>query len=361
MTKYNWKEWLNKPIHLKANKRILSIFLREISVLLQSGVKANEALDILVRQKELKALHPALRTISTAVTNGERLSDSFSKDKQFNTFFASMIRLGEETGRLPQITKSLAKYYNREYELERKIQQAMIYPVILTFTMIGVLAFLFQYVIPTFVSLLEDQEQALPLSTKILLAISYFVQNYFLWLLLGLFLLIAIFIFCYRDRQIRYYIDGIKSHLPILSHHYKIIMTGKLARALSIVAANGMPFLDGLKIVHAGITDEYFYQHIEDIIEQIESGTEISKAFQAHGITSDLFHAMLDVGEKTGALSDTLEDVSAFYDEETTYSLQILIRIFEPALILFMALIVGFVVISIATPMFDLVNHFDYS
>lgn len=354
------RKLLYSEVSFGINRKQLSIFLRQFSGLVKAGVSIDEALELLSSQKELKSLKKALANVYGKILEGESLHSSFEKEKIPGSLFLSMIRAGEETGRLGDVLEQLSYYYEKEYEMKQKISQALAYPVILMFTLLIVIFFLFQNVLPTFVDLFRDTGSSLPTSTRILLGASSFFSRYGVFILLMLFFLAGLLVVLMRKKEYKKKLHRSIFHIPFVSKYIIQIQTGHMVRTLSILSRNSIPFLDSLDITARGIGNLYYQERLLKIKERISEGREIFKSFEGENIFPDLLVSMIKVGENTGSLGKVLEDTSEFYEKETQYALKSLVSILEPMLIIIMAVVIGYIVIAIATPMFDLINNYSF-
>lgn len=359
MVKEDIVQILNKPIGKKLNKKDLSVFLRQFSALLDAGFSIDKCMIILKEQKELKSLKYYLNNVYINLLKGNNLSKAFYMEKVFDEFFISMISSGEETGKLGIVTRDLSKYYEKEYEIERKIKTALIYPFILFITMIFVLLFLFKFVLPTFLVLFEENTMELPNITKFLLKISGFVDRNFLSIIIFIISIIFISKILMKNSKFKYVMDKIKCKLPFIGKNTKDIITGRISRSLSIIVSNGIPIINGLEIVNKGTKNLYFKYDLDRIIGEVKEGNSLAKAFDREDVFPNLFKAMVYIGDEAGNLGENLNIVSDYYEKETDYAVKEMIAVFEPLMIIIMSLIVGTVVIAIALPMFELVNNYN--
>ena len=355
-----FKEVLNKPIYIKQNNKDLSIFLNEFSSLLKAGINSEDAVYILKDQREIKSLNYILNKVYDDLLMGHSLSDSFSRHGNFEEFFITMIKTGEETGRIEEISKNLSLYYKRTDQIDKKVKGALVYPIILMVTAICVLFFIFTYVMPTFLDLFRESENTLPKSTKVLIAIVSFFNNHGAALLVAILIFIFIFVLLYKKTGFKLAVDKFKFKIPIVGKNYSKVLTGKIAMALSISTNAGLNFIDAVSIISEGIGNKYLEERIKLGILEIQNGKRISETFHEIKELPKLFSSMIEVGEQTGELSDILNVISTHYSEESDYAIDNMLRVFEPAIIIVMAIIIGFIVISIATPMFDLINSYNF-
>lgn len=354
---------LNTFLHTELTRRVSLrskfLFLREFSILLSSKIPIVDCIDILIGQRELKSLKKSLERVREKLENGFSVSESFSNDKNFDLFFIAMLKLGENSGKLDKIMYDLSKYYEISYKMKAKLTNALTYPLILTIVGILMLTFLIKTVVPSFISIFNDSNIAIPLSTKIIIKLSNLLNDYWIIILLGIFITFIILFILYKRTVFGYHIDKFNTNNILYGPYNKIIKTSKIARILHVTQKNSMPILDGLTIIYSGITNRYYKKEILDIIHKIETGNKsIDQAFKESSITPVVFNSMLRVAENTGDFDEVLEKISDFYDKEVEYAMKGFISVFEPMIILVMGFLVGFIVISITIPMFEMINSF---
>ena len=351
---------LKKEINFKISKKKLFLFLRQFSILLNAKIPIIEIVKLLKEQKEFKQLKPSLNKVYDNLNSGMSVTESISNDKNFDAFFTSMFQLGEESGKLDKVIYDLSKYYERTYDINKKIQNAMIYPIILSITGIVMLIFMLKNVIPTFIDLFESSDMILPLSTRILIKVSTIINEKGAFILLLIIAAAVVSVTAYRKTKFGYFVDKFKVTNHIFGKQIQIVISSEIARSLSIAHKNSMTILDGLVIIQKSMKNKYYRQELSEIFTEIESGEfTLEESFNKRKITPQVFNSMLKVAENTGELGDIFEKLSEFYDGEVEYAIKSFISILEPMLIIFMALIVGFIVISITIPMFDVINSFN--
>ncbi|MDO5754803.1 MAG: type II secretion system F family protein [Tissierellia bacterium] len=352
-----WKR-LNQPIGKGKNPAQFALFLRQFSELLKAGIHSHEAVGLLKDQSELKSLKPSLDHLEKNLSSGMAMSDAISEDVHFTSFLTSMIRTGEQTGELPEICQRLSEYYQLENERKQKIRRALLYPIIVMITLLFVMIFLLIYVLPTFVTLFQDSGAQLPWNTLLLLKITSFFNQYGVHILLFSVLLFILFFFSMKQEKIRYGVHKFWVKFPGYRRLRKELFTEKIASNLALVLQNGVPLLQGLEILTEGMENLYHRQVFQEIQEDLIRGKTVTEAFH-RDIFTKLLVTMISVGERTGKLAEGFKNTGDFYKKETAYSIEKALQILEPVLIFIMSFLVGFVVLSIATPMFDLVNQMD--
>ncbi|MDY6065095.1 MAG: type II secretion system F family protein [Finegoldia sp.] len=352
-------EFLHKDIGKRVNLRTKFLFLRQFSILLSSKIPIVDSIKILIDQRELKSLRKSLERVVENLENGFGVSESFSNDKNFDPFFIAMLKLGESSGKLDKVMYDLSRYYEISYNMKSKLTNALTYPIILSLVGMVMMIFLVKTVVPSFIFIFNDSDIAIPLPTRIIIKLSEIINDYWRLILLALILVgLALFI-AYKKTKFGYYVDKFNTNNRIYGTYNKIIKTSKIARTLYVTQKNSMTILDGLAIIYSGMTNRYYRGELLEIIEKIETGSQsIDEAFNQSSITPVVFNSMLKIAENTGDFDEVLNKISNFYDKEVEYAIKGFVSIFEPMIILVMGFLVGFIVISITIPMFEMINSF---
>lgn len=341
----------------KVKKKDLAVFCRQFYTMLDAGIGIVKCLEILEKQPENKALIKALSGVYESVQKGFTLSESMRKHKKvFPGLLINMIQAGEVSGNLDTIMERMAVHFEKENKLENKIKSAMIYPIILSIVSIGVVIFLLIAVMPTFIGMFESSGQALPLPTQILLNISNWLTEFWYLFLGGVILAMAGFILYRETPSGRITLDTIKLKIPVVKDTNVKIITSRFTRTLSTLMSSGIPLLESIEVVGRVVGNKVVENRLEKSMEDIRKGVTLSKAVSETRIFPPMVDSMIKVGEESGALDDILYKTADFYDDEVEVALQRLTTLMEPIMLIVMALIIGFIVIAMAMPMFDMVN-----
>ena len=341
----------------KVKTKQISIFCRQFYTMLNSGVTIVSCLDILRKQTESKKLSQTLDDIYEDVLTGNSFSDSVKKhDDVFPSLLINMIEAGEVSGNLDNIMDRMAFHYEKEYKMNNKIKGAMAYPMILGLLSVVVVIFLLTFIMPTFTDMFEDSGVPLPTPTRILLAISDTLTGY--WYIFVIVIGITVYgiIKYIKTTQGRTMFDSIKLKIPIVKGTVAQIITSRFSRTLSTLMMSGVPLIEALDIVSRVVGNKVVENGILDAKEDVRKGTSLSTPLQRIDAFPLMLTQMIEIGEESGSLDDILEKTANFYDEEVDVSIQRLTTMLEPIMIIVMAVVIGFIVISMVLPMFDMMN-----
>jgi len=341
----------------KVTKKDIAVYCRQFYTMLNAGVTIIKCLDILEAQTENKLLKNATKYTYANVQKGMTLSEAMQIHKKiFPSLLVNMVEAGEVSGSLDVIMERMATHYGKENKIENKIRGAMIYPIIVGVVSTAVVIFLLVAVMPTFIGIFEGSGVELPTPTRILLNISNSLKDK--WYIYVAFILTLILGTGYFIRQEsgKLFVDSLKLRIPIVKDTNIKIATSRFTRTLSILLSSGIPLLEGLDIVARIINNKFLSIKIENAKDEVRKGVPLSRAIKEIGIFPPMLDSMVKIGEESGSLDDILSRSADFYDEELEVSIQKMTEMLQPILIVFMALVVGFIVLAMALPMFDMVN-----
>lgn len=344
----------------KVTKKDISVFCRQFYTMLNAGISIINCLDILERQVENKTLKKAILDLHEDVQKGMTLSEGMKKQKNvFPTLLINMVEAGEVSGNLDVLMERMANHYEKEYKIENKVRNALIYPAVLSTVSIVVVVFLIVVVMPTFISMYETSGSILPTPTRVLLALSNFINEYWYLIILGLILLILGTMYFSKTKQGRFFFDILKISLPGIKKINKMIITSRFTRTLSTLLSSGIPLLEALEVVNRVVGNLAISDELETVKEATRKGIPMSRAIRDIRVFPPMVDSMIKIGEESGALDDILYKTADYYDEEIESSMQRMTTLLEPFLIVFMALIIGFIVLSMVLPMFDIISTMD--
>lgn len=331
----------------------LADFSRNLGKLLKAGVTLVRALRIVAEDEAIKpAEKKTFDQLQKEVRSGTPFSDALANQGDtFPLLFINMIRSAENTGGLDTICDQMAEYYDKEYRLQQKVKSAMVYPKILTVLIIGVVAIIMGFVIPQFKTLF-DQMESLPVSTTILLAISNFVKNRWYVIIFVAFVLYMAIRILKTFPAIRMLFARLELHAPVFGKLKKVIYTARFSRTLSSLYSAGIPIVTCLTIAKTTIGNAYIEKQFDDMIANVRSGATLSEGIgKIDGFVKKL-SSTIGVGEETGALDSMLTSIADQMDYDSEMATQRLVALLEPAMIVIMAVVVGFVIISVITPIY---------
>ena len=336
---------------LRADK--VSEFCRNMGNFLASGVPLAKALQIIARDE---ASTPGERKVYTEVLKQVRLGNTLSSAMEeqggaFPDLLVHMFETAEETGNLGQTARQMEIYYAKQYRLKRKISNALLYPRLLCIMLLFVISLILSFVIPRFSTLFAQMEQ-LPLPTRILLGVSDFVaQN---WYLILLFLFVAglALKILFSVPSVKYGKDRIIVHIPFLNRLWKTVYTARFARTMSSLYAAGIPIVPSLQIARNTIGNSYIEKQFDRVIELVKAGNSLSNSVeQVDGFVNKLSTTIL-VGEESGKLDDMLHAIAEQLEYDSEMVINKWLALLEPFMIILMAVLVGFVMLSIIMPIY---------
>lgn len=332
------------------------VYCRQYATLVRAGVTIVDATNILATQSTSKPLRKALQVVEEDVRTGMSFSDAAAKHpKVFPQLFINMMRSGEATGNIDETLERLAATFEKSYKLKKKVQSSMTYPIILLILSVIVTLFLMLYIVPTFVDALAEMGSELPALTKMVLAISDWLVDF--WWILILIVVGAIvgFNVAYKsNKQFHYSVNILLLRMPIFGKLLQRSAIARMTRTLSSLFSSGVPILQALSIVERVVGNPVIAKVMIEARVSLEQGSTLSAPLQKSWLFPPLVTQMVLIGEQTGALDYMLEKVADFYEDEVDRQVDALKSLIEPLMIVFLAGIVGTIVASIMLPMFAL-------
>ncbi|MGL4570687.1 MAG: type II secretion system F family protein [Clostridium sp.] len=346
---------INIDLFSKITQKDLSILCRELYFSLSSGITILDSLSIVKDQLENKRLEKILNNVFKDVEKGKMLSEAFSRFKDMPSLFIYMLKVGEATGRLDEIMEDLSDFYDKQYKQERKIKNALIYPKFLISFSLVIVSILIAYVVPIFVSNLLASEEKLPMPTKVVIWISNFIQNQWIYLLSFILIVIMIKKFILdKNKRFIFLRDKYITKSKVIGFVSKQIMTARFARTFSILFAGGISVISCMEISANVIGNEYIKYKLIRTKDLINNGATIGDSLSSQNIFPKMLVQSIKVGEEAGSVDKILKKASNFYDSEANFALDRFTNLIEPTMIVILALIVGFVVLALVLPMFSM-------
>ena len=338
--------------------QLIAIFTRQFSVMIDAGLPLVQCLEILASQQENKAFKRALIQIRQDVESGSSLADTMRKHpKIFNDLFTNMVAAGEAGGILDTILQRLAQYIEKSVKLNSQVKSAMIYPVAVISIAVIVVAVILWKVIPVFASLFKGLGAELPMPTRIVIAMSNAVADYW-WLMGGIIFALVFSIRRYRATpKGRRVTDAIMLKAPIVGMLLRKIAVARFCRTLSTLTSSGVPILDGLMITAKTSGNAIVEDAIMATRKSVEEGKTISEPLGDTDVFPSMVVQMIAVGEQTGALDTMLSKIADFYEDEVDTAVAGLMKLLEPVLIAFLGVAIGGIVIAMYMPMFTLIGQ----
>ncbi len=338
-----------------ASTRDVVILSRQISTLFEAQVSALRVFRLLAEQAEKPIIRQALIAISDDLQAGSSISKALGKHpKVFSEFYVNMVSAGEESGKLDQTFMYLADYIDRSYELTSKARNALVYPGFIMITFVAVMVLMLTVIIPKIGAIIEDSGQEMPFITSVVLGISYFFVDY------GIFLLIALIIggyFLVRYVQTplgRAALGRFQLSVPYVGALYKKLFLSRIADNMHVMLSSGISAVRALEITASVVGNDVYERILRDAVEAVKAGTTMSQSFARYpDEVPAIMLQMLQIGEETGELGNILDRLSKFYTREVNAAVDTLVSLIEPALIISLAVGVGFLLAAVLLPIYN--------
>lgn len=346
------------PTFFGVRRRDLIVFSQQLATLLASGIAILPALQMLARQAPRQALREALEQVCLALEQGQSFSVALAAHPQaFPDLYTRTITVGERTGNLEEVLRQLATYLEREQDLARKLRDALAYPIFVLMVAIFVVVLMLTVALPPMIQLFETFGAELPWPTRLLIATSHFATDYGGHILIGA-LVLAVFSSWWGNRPIgRRMRDAVLLRLPLTG---RVTLYGQIARFVRTAAAlvrAGLPLAEVMELVVHIINNTIVAEALERTRQALLTGQGLAAPLAAERLFPPLLAQMVRVGEESGALEANLETLADFYEEEVDRSTRLLVSLVEPALTIFIALLVGFIAVSMVMPMYSVLSE----
>lgn len=336
-------------------------FTENLRVMMRAGLPLGDSLKTLEAQAERKYFKKVIRDLHSAIERGETLSSGMNRHGEvFPTVFVSMISVGEVAGTLETNLKQLAIQLKKDYTLRSRVKSALTYPVLVIVATIGIAGGMVVYIIPRIVSIFRDANIVLPLSTRILIAVSDFTNQYFGFILIALLAAFAGFMFSIKKTKIGKKLwHSFLLHFPILGKMVAKVNIARLTRTLSSLLGTDVPVVKSLEITAEVLGNVHYRSSLLNAAEKLKKGISIADALGESGkLFPPLVLQMVTVGERSGTLDTLLEELAVFYEEQVDEALKGFSSIIEPLLILVLGGAVGGIALSIMSPIYALTQAF---
>jgi len=347
---------LGRPINTKG----LAVFTRQLATLVKAGMPILRSLEVLARQEKRPAFREVIENIADTIRSGGNFSDGLAaNEKVFDRLYINMVRAGEAGGVLDTVLERLAVFMEKAQRIKGKVKSAMIYPVIIVCVATAIVSVLMVFVVPTFRNIFRDmlKGQPLPALTEGLLAVSNFLKEHALYALAGLPVLYLGFRAFAKTRPGARLLDWLLIHLPVLGELFLKAAIARFTRTFGTLLASGVPILQALVITRDTSGNVHVANAINVVHDRVKEGDNVAKPLESTHVFPGMVTSMIEVGEETGALPDMLLRIADNYDEEVDTAVAGLTSIIEPVMIVFMAVIVGIIVIALFWPMVSIIQH----
>jgi general secretion pathway protein F len=339
----------------KVKQRDVSVAIRQLATLLHAGIPLVPALSALVEQLSDQPLAKVFSRIREKVNEGMPLSKSMSEyPAVFSEVFISMIRAGEASGTLESVLLRLAEIMERRTNLANKVKSAMAYPLFMAIVGVSVIVFIFSYVIPSITKLFIEMNRQLPWPTVMLIRISDFIHDYYWILLIVLLVVVVVPIVWSRTTKGRRGWDRLKLKLPLFGNLNRKIVISRLSRTLAVLLASGISIVETLELSKQVTGNAMVSNVIDDAKNAISHGAGIADSFRRSGVFPPIVIHMISAGEKSGGIEEGLTNVADAFDNDVEVTVKALTSLLEPIMIVLLGVVVGFIVLAILLPIFDI-------
>lgn len=331
------------------------IFCFQLEQMTSAGVPLLEGLVDLRDSTTNLNFQKTIGGLVSSVEGGKMLSQAMAEYPDvFNRVFISLIRAGEQTGRLPEIFQHLASTLKWQDELIGQTKRLMLYPAAVLVVVAAAVVFLMTYLVPQMVSFLTNMGQELPLQTRILIAVSHAVVNYW-WLMISLpvLLLVSLSLGVRQSPLVRYRYDEFLLRLPVLGPILNKIIMARFSRYFALMYQTGIPVLDAMRSCEEIVDNQVVSEALNRAWQQINSGESMSDSFRNVGLFPPLVVRMIRVGESTGGLDKALLNISYFYDRDVSESVEKMLKLIEPILTVVLGSILAWIMFSVLGPVYD--------
>ncbi|MFZ5366296.1 MAG: type II secretion system F family protein [Patescibacteria group bacterium] len=336
----------------------IATFTRQLSTMITAGLTINDALTILKAQSS-PALSVVVDDVLRSVEGGSSLADALLKHpKVFNRVYVALVRAGETAGVLDEVLARLAENLEKQREFQGKVKGAMIYPVIIIVGMVVVAGIMMVFVIPKLLALYQEFQAKLPTPTKILIGISNFMVKFW-WMML-----VGVLVASYAIRAFgktpmgRKKIDSLWLSLPILGNLQKQIIMTEMARTLGLLVGAGISIIDALNIVAEGVGNSIYEEELKEAAKQVEKGLPLAATLAVYEEFPPIVPQMISVGEETGKVDEVLTKLSRYFESESEQMVKSLTTAIEPLIMIVLGLGVGFLIIAVILPIYNLTTQF---
>lgn len=335
----------------KKGRREIPVVTRQLATLLKAGIPLAQSLSALIEQAGVPDLEAALRDVRERITQGLSFAEALAYHPHyFNDLYVNMVKAGEASGHLDAVLFRLADFLGRQAAIRAKVSAALAYPIVMVMIGVLVVVVLMTAVVPKIMKVVEASKQTLPMSTRLLKSGAEFFGQWW-WAMLGVVVGLALLHrTLMRGAEYRYRYDKFKLRLPLMGDLIRKAAVSRFAVSMSTLLKSGVPVLEALTIVKDVVHNEVIARVLDTVHDRIVEGTDIATPIKRSGVFPPVVGYMIAVGEQSGQLEELLDRIAETYDEEVAVQTQKVTSLLEPILIVVMAVVVGFIVISVMQP-----------
>jgi type IV pilus assembly protein PilC len=359
MTKPRAKKGIVLFQRKKVKSKILMIFTRQLATLIDSGLPLLRSLNVLAKQERDKVLKKTINKVADSVQSGNTFSDALALHPRiFNDLYVNMVKAGEVGGVLELVLNRLSEFQEKAAKIKNKVVAAMVYPGIVMTMAVGILGFLLVFIVPKFETIFHDLlgDKPLPPVTRAVIGASDFLKNHGLIVLGIVIAAITLYKFLGRTRGGRFVIDSFKLRMPLFGNLNRKTAISRFARTLGTLVTSGVPILQALNITRETAGNSSIARAISQVHDSVKEGESIVQPLEASHVFPPMVVSMVDVGEETGKLPEMLLKIADVYDDEVDNAVAAITSMLEPIMIVFLAVIVGTIVLALFTPLISIIT-----
>ena len=340
----------------KLNGKAFTVMCSQFSIILRAGIPIARTVHLIADKTTNKPLKKILMKTAEDVEAGRSLAASFAEhgDKLFPTTFIETIRAGEESGNLDRSFETMYRHYDKQTKMRGKVKGAMAYPMFVLVIAVVVVIVLMVKVVPTFTAIFESYGSELPAITRLLIAISNFFHKYTIWMAAVFALLFIVYKFYGNTEKGRLNLARVQLRLPVLGNIARLNAASQFANTMTTMLGSGLPMTKAISIT-AGVMDNYYTgTEVGKLTGRLEEGYALGASMRDSGCMPDILVDMVAVGEETGEMEKTLDTIALYYDAELEMAIAAALAKLEPTILIFLALVAGFIVIAIYMSIFQM-------
>jgi type IV pilus assembly protein PilC len=342
----------------KVKPKVLTTFTRQLATLVDAGLPLLRGLRVLEKQERNATLKGILGELALAIEGGSTFSEALAQHpKTFNRLFVNMVKAGELGGVLEVVLKRLAEFSEKAQKIKGKVKAALFYPVAVMIVACGILVLLMVFVVPKFKDVFAGMNMKLPEFTTLVFDISNMIKDHILETMGGVAVFVVIFLLFIRTKFGRYAWDKFKLKMPALGPVISKVAISRFTRTLGTLVSSGVPILQALTIVKETAGNVIISNAIAKVHESVKEGETITAPLESSGAFPPMVVSMVDVGEQTGAMPEMLLKIADNYDEEVDNAVSAMTSLLEPIMIVFLAVIVGSIVIAMFLPLIAMITN----
>lgn len=336
----------------------IAILCRLFSTMIDAGLPLISCLSVLIEQSDNTRMKKALQDVYKKVKEGETLSRSLGDHPRiFPGLMVNLVEAGEVGGVLDDVLGRLATHFEKEHKMNEKIKSALTYPAVVSFMAILAVVFILTFVLPTFVQMFANMKMELPLLTRILLALSAFLRNYAVLIIIALIGASYGLKIAYREEKYRKFVDGLLLRIPIVGLLSRKVGIARFSRTLSTLLHGGVPIITALDVVKKTIGNLSMMEALGEAQRGIKEGISLANTLAQSKVFTPMVIQMVSIGEESGALDKMLEKIADFYESDVDDVVTRLSSIIEPVIIVVLGIVIGTIVVAIMIPLFDVITN----